>query len=116
MTLGSGETILQCPNGEEALDLLGNMKNSQSRLPDILLLDINMPRMNGLELLKAIRSDEHFRHLPVYILTTSDDEEDRKTAFQWNVAGYFLKGLDMGAQEKLMSVLNVYWEMNRIPD
>ena len=110
------EDVVQASNGEDALNLLRNLADTSSSLPDLLLLDINMPRMNGLELLQAIRNDERFRHLPVFVLTTSDDEADRKAAFQMNVAGYFLKGLDMAEQEKTFNVLKSFWELNRFID
>lgn len=114
--LGIAEEIMQSPNGEEALKLLLNMAQDQTRLPDLVLLDINMPRMNGLELLRSIRTNENLSHLPVYILTTSDDESDRMIAFKLNVAGYFLKGLDMAELEKTFIVLKSYWESNRFPE
>lgn len=113
---GISEEIIQASNGEEALQLLQNRLETQSRLPDLILLDINMPRMNGLELLQSIRSDERLCHLPVFVLTTSDDSEDRQSAFRMNVAGYFLKGLDMAEQERTFSVLKSYWELNRFTD
>lgn len=113
---GLAENVRQLHNGEEALHFLQELIESRTQLPDILLLDINMPRMNGLELLRAIRSDERLRHLPVFILTTSDDEDDRHCAFQLNVAGYFLKGLDMSDQEMTIGILTSYWDLNRFPD
>lgn len=107
------EEVMQASNGEDALFLLRGLLETGETLPDLLLLDINMPRMNGLEFLKALRMEEQLRQLPVFVLTTSDDEDDRKSAFRLNVAGYFLKGLDMADQEKTFSVLKAYWELNR---
>ncbi|OUJ75549.1 response regulator [Hymenobacter crusticola] len=81
-------------NGREALNLLRG-ENSQPKIdkPSVVMIDINMPRMNGLELLEALRSDPEFVGLNVFIMTTSDLEADRLKARELAVSGYIVKPL-----------------------
>jgi CheY-like chemotaxis protein len=81
-------------NGREALDLLRG-ENGQEKIakPNLVMLDINMPRMNGLELLAALRADPEFADLNVFIMTTSDLDADRFKAQQLAVSGYIIKPL-----------------------
>ena len=81
-------------NGREALDLLRG-ENGQEKIakPNLVMLDINMPRMNGLELLEALRADPEFADLNVFIMTTSDLDSDRFKAQQLAVSGYIIKPL-----------------------
>ncbi|WP_133271925.1 response regulator [Hymenobacter radiodurans] len=81
-------------NGREALNLLRG-ENGQDKItkPNVVMLDINMPRMNGLELLETLRSDPEFVGLNVFIMTTSDLEADRLKASELAVSGYIVKPL-----------------------
>jgi CheY-like chemotaxis protein len=81
-------------NGREALNLLRG-ENGQDKItkPNVVMLDLNMPRMNGLELLEALRSDPEFVALNVFIMTTSDLEADRLKARELAVSGYIIKPL-----------------------
>ncbi|PJJ47937.1 response regulator [Hymenobacter chitinivorans] len=82
-------------NGREALSLLkGEGGQNQIQKPSVVMLDINMPRMNGLELLEALRSDPEFVGLNVFIMTTSDLETDRLKARDLAVSGYIIKPLN----------------------
>lgn len=82
-------------NGREALHLLkGEGGQHQIQKPSVVMLDINMPRMNGLELLEALRSDPDFVGLNVFIMTTSDLETDRLKARELAVSGYIIKPLN----------------------
>ena len=79
-------------NGREALDMLrGSGVPKISPAPSVILLDINMPRMNGLEFLAELRHEPEFSHIPVFIMTTSNEETDRMAAQKLNVAGYIVK-------------------------
>ncbi|HJS55964.1 MAG TPA: response regulator [Chitinophagaceae bacterium] len=78
-------------NGKEALNLLNDDKNPAD--PDVILLDLNMPKMNGIEFLKILRSDRRFQHLKVFIMTTSSEFSDRSIAEELGIAGYFIKPL-----------------------
>jgi CheY-like chemotaxis protein len=81
----------------------------------LVLLDVNMPRMNGLEFLRALRADPLLQATPVVILTTSADERDRREAYRLNVAGYFLKPVTSVAFFELMSALDRYWSLVEMP-
>jgi CheY-like chemotaxis protein len=100
-------------NGLEALDLLRGQGVTAIPGPRrLILLDLNMPKMNGLEFLRAIREDPALRSLTVVVLTTSDDERDRIEAYNLNVAGYILKPVTFTAFVEAMATLNKYWTIN----
>jgi CheY-like chemotaxis protein len=100
-------------NGLEAIELLrGDTIPLDRRL---VLLDLNMPRMNGIEFLRAIRADEALRSLPVVVLTTSNDERDKVDAYNLNVAGYLLKPVTFSDFVDLMAALNKYWMLVEMP-
>jgi len=102
-------------NGVEALVMLRGEKKLNP-LPKIVLLDINMPQMNGIEFLKEIRNDEELKSLHVFIMTTSSDENDRWEAYQLNVAGYILKPLSFEKFTSSVSILNNYWKLCELPE
>jgi CheY-like chemotaxis protein len=100
-------------NGLEALEMLrGDTIPADRRL---VLLDLNMPRMNGIEFLRAVRADASLQSLPVVVLTTSNDERDKVDAFKLNVAGYLLKPVTFGDFVDLMAALNKYWMLVEMP-
>ncbi|WP_224247835.1 response regulator [Hyalangium gracile] len=100
-------------NGVEALEMLrSGSVPSQNRL---ILLDINMPKMNGIEFLRALRADPVLRSSPVVVLTTSNDDKDRMESFQLNVAGYLLKPVTFSSFVELMLALNKYWMLVEMP-
>lgn len=85
-------------NGEEALKQLNeSRKHGNKNLPDIVLIDINMPKMNGLELLEKIRSDADWKQLKCFIVTTSDHKSDRLAAKNLDVSGYIIKPLKLNS-------------------
>jgi CheY-like chemotaxis protein len=103
-------------DGIEALEVLrgeGPMPMPKERR--LVLLDLNMPRMNGLEFLRAIRDDAELRCLTVIVLTTSDDERDKVEAYNLNVAGYIVKPVTFIAFVEAMAALNKYWSINELP-
>jgi len=79
-------------NGEEALEYLDTPRSYR---PDIALIDINMPKMNGLEFLAKLRENENWKDLKSFIITTSDEISDRKTAMALGVSGYIVKPLKL---------------------
>jgi CheY-like chemotaxis protein len=81
----------------------------------IILLDLNMPRMNGIEFLRELRADPDLRLTPVVVLTTSNDERDRVEAYNLNVAGYLLKPVTFVNFVELMAALNKYWSLVELP-
>ena len=81
----------------------------------IVLLDINMPRMNGIEMLRELRADPALHMTSVVMLTTSNDDRDRIEAYRLNVAGYLLKPVTFVAFVELMTALNQYWTLVELP-
>jgi CheY-like chemotaxis protein len=101
-------------NGEEALALLRS--DELPALPKIVLLDLNMPKMGGIEFLTALRQDEKLKSLTVFVMTTSNEDKDKVEAYKLNVAGYILKPLSMESFINAVSVLNNYWQLIEFPD
>lgn len=102
--------IIEAKNGEEALQVLRDNKT----IPDIIFLDLNMPRINGLEFLKILKSDEILRFLPVIILTTSNNRKDVLECYKEGVAGYIIKPLKYEDYvQKISTALN-YWSTNEL--
>jgi CheY-like chemotaxis protein len=101
-------------NGLEALSLLRGNPGQPSLIPPerrLILLDLNMPKMNGLEFLHELRADPTIRHIPVVVLTTSNEERDRVDAYNFNVAGYILKPVTFSVFVELMITLDKYWAL-----
>lgn len=99
-------------NGLEALEML---KQDQVPMPHIVILDINMPKMNGLEFLQAVRKDNELKHLNVFVMTTSNDDNDKINAYNLNVAGYILKPLSFEKFIASVATLNSYWKLCQRP-
>ena len=105
-------------NGIEALRMLQPQKGEQPTVPKtrrLILLDLNMPKMNGLEFLHEIRNDEILKRTPVIVLTTSDEDKDRIEAYNLNVAGYILKPVTFINFAEVMVALNKYWALCEMP-
>mgnify|MGYP003622625230 FL=1 len=98
-------------NGEEALEYLQGEKD----LPGIILLDLNMPRMNGMEFLQHVRFDERLKRIPVIVLTTSREEQDRFSSFNLGVAGYMIKPVDYLQFVEVIRAINLYWTLSELP-
>ena len=100
-------------NGVEALEMLRSDQVPTTRR--LVLLDLNMPRMNGIEFLREIRKDPALMNLTVVVLTTSNEDRDRVEAFQLNVAGYLLKPVTFQQFAEVMSTINKYWALMEMP-
>lgn len=100
-------------DGVEALDMLRNGVVPRERL--VILLDLNMPRMNGIELLRELRKDPKLKPIPAVVLTTSNAESDKVEAFDLNVAGYLIKPVTFQSFVDLMATLNRYWAVVEFP-
>ena len=100
-------------NGEEALAFLENEKNEK---PCIILLDLNMPRMNGIEFLKIIKKDKKLRLIPVVVLTTSREEQDKVDSFNLGVAGYMLKPVIYQQFVEVVKAIDLYWTLSELPE
>jgi CheY-like chemotaxis protein len=100
-------------DGLEALAMLRDGRVPDSRR--IILLDLNMPRMSGIEFLRELRRDPALQLTPVVVLTTSNDERDKIEAYNLNVAGYLLKPVTFVNFVELMAALNKYWTLVELP-
>ncbi len=101
-------------DGLQALEMLrGNADFAPIVPPEhrLVLLDLNMPRMNGIEFLQALRADDELKQIPVVVLTTSNTDEDRVDAYNLNVAGYLLKPVTFNTFVETMTTLNKYWAL-----
>lgn len=105
-------------NGVEALAMLRSQDGKPPQVPAnrrLILLDLNMPKMNGLEFLHEIRRQEDLKRSPVIVLTTSDEDKDRIEAYNLNVAGYILKPVTFTNFAEVMVALNKYWALCEMP-
>jgi CheY-like chemotaxis protein len=102
-------------DGIEALDLLRGATGSGVPKPYLILLDLNMPRMNGFEFLEAIRNDEEFKRSIVFVLTTSNDEQDKLRAYEKNVAGFVVKTDIETTYMQTLDMLDSYWNIVEFP-
>lgn len=96
----------QVSDGEQGLAFLRNRANPR---PGLILLDLNMPRMNGVEFLVALRADASLKGIPVVVLTTSREETDRISAFSQSVSGYMIKPVDYPQFVNTMRIIRDYW-------
>ncbi|MCP4456099.1 MAG: response regulator [Planctomycetes bacterium] len=100
-------------NGEEALAYLGQ---SDSEMPCVILLDLNMPRMNGNEFLKGVKQDDRLKSIPVIVLTTSNEECDVVESYRMCVAGYIVKPVDYKKFVEAIRTINLYWTLSELPE
>jgi chemotaxis family two-component system response regulator Rcp1 len=97
-------------DGEQALDfLMKRNKYAEAQRPHIILLDLNLPKKNGVEVLKEIKSHESLKKIPVIVLTTSDADHDISKAYSFNANCYILKPVDFDDFAKVIRLIEVYW-------
>ncbi|SHN09220.1 response regulator [Polaribacter sp. KT 15] len=102
--------ITVAKNGEEALEIL----EDKSQFPDLILLDLNMPKLSGIEFLTILKGNDEIKHIPTVILTTSDNQKDLEECYSIGVSGYMLKPLKYNDYvKKIETVLN-YWSINEL--
>lgn len=106
-------TIIRISDGEEALDYLykrGKFTNcSEYKIPNLVLLDLRLPKVDGLEVLKNIKSSENFKRVPVIILTSSEAEKDIAKSYDNHANSYLVKPLDFSKFTEMMNELGFYW-------
>ena len=98
-------------DGEDALKYL----RSDDKKPCVILLDLNMPRMNGIDFLRIIKNDDELKQIPVVVLTTSKDDQDKMDSFEFSVAGYIIKSADYKKFVESLKLLNLYWTLSELP-
>ncbi len=104
-------------NGLEALSILRG-SDKTINIPQarrIILLDLNMPKMNGIEFLRELRADKQLQSIPVIVLTTSNEDKDKVEAYKLNVAGYILKPVTFSNFVETVATMNKYWTLVEIP-
>jgi CheY-like chemotaxis protein len=100
-------------NGEEALNYLRAESNGS---PCVILLDLNMPKMNGIEFLKVMKDDDVLKSIPVVVLTTSKEEHDVVESFELSAAGYIVKPVDYKKFVEAMRTIDIYWTLSELPN
>jgi len=98
-------------NGEEALEYL---RNNGHKKPCVILLDLDMPKMGGLELLEILKTDSDLRTIPVVVLTTSENEEDRIKSFGFSAAGYMVKPASYDKFVETIRTVDLYWTLSEL--
>ncbi len=104
--------LRRATNGEEALAYLGDEANDK---PCVILLDLNMPKMNGTEFLRIAKADPVLRRIPVIVLTTSSEERDVVESFRQSAAGYIIKPVDYRNFVEAIRTIDVYWTLSELP-
>jgi CheY-like chemotaxis protein len=110
--LGITKSLVHLTNGEDALEYLENEVNNK---PSFVLLDLNMPKMNGIELLRAMKTNPALRLIPVIVLTTSREDRDVIDSFDLSVAGYVVKPIDYAQFVETIRTINMYWSLSQLP-
>jgi len=113
---GVDSTIIVAPEGWEALSVLrGTHSKHRIRRPNLVLLDLNLPRLSGMDFLREVRADPLLNDTVVFVLTTSADARDCKRAYEEHVAGYMIKS-ELGPQfSKMVEMLRLYLAVVRLP-
>lgn len=99
-------------DGQQALDFLfcqGIYEGRKNGSPKVIFLDLKLPKVDGLEVLRAIRSDEHTRHIPVVVLTSSQEEQDIVATYELGVNSFIVKPIDFNNFMKAIVELGFYW-------
>jgi len=105
-------------NGLIALDMLRGHNGMEKITPSpkIIMLDLNMPQMNGIEFLRELRSDPELKPISVFVMTTSNDDKDKFEAYNLNVAGYIIKPVSFEKFVSAVSILDSYWKLCETPN
>jgi CheY-like chemotaxis protein len=109
-TLGLNHIIFEAENGEDALKILKEKETN----PDIVILDLNMPKLNGIEFLRILKNDAQLQHIPAIVLTTSNNHTDILECYKIGIAGYLLKPLRYEEYVDRIQKILAYWSTNEI--
>jgi CheY-like chemotaxis protein len=107
------DNLFVAGDGVEGLEVMRSGTLPRERL--LVLLDLNMPRMNGIEFLQELRKDPNLHRTPVVVLTTSSDERDLVDAYELNVAGYIIKPVTFEKFVNVVATMNEYWSLVEMP-
>jgi len=107
---GLNHSVIEAHNGVEALDILQNKET----LPDLILLDLNMPKINGIEFLSILKADAILKYLPTIILTTSNNHKDVLECYKIGIAGYIIKPLKYDDYVDKIDRVLAYWSINEL--
>ena len=115
-----GNRVSVCRDGEEAMEFLfqrGRYARAGSApRPDLVLMDLNLPRKSGAEVIEQMKGNEHLKEIPVVVLTTSDRDEDVKRCYRIGANNYLIKPVQFDDCVKLIADIQQYWlEMSKLP-
>lgn len=105
--------LAHATNGEEALAYLRNQENDR---PCVILLDLNMPRMNGVEFMRVVKVDPALKKIPIVVLTTSRDDRDIIESYKLSAAGYIIKPVDYKKFVEAIRTVDFYWTISELPE
>jgi CheY-like chemotaxis protein len=104
--------LVPAGDGEEAIEYLRGHGNTK---PCVILLDLNMPKMNGSEFLQTVKADKELKEIPVVVLTTSNSEQDIVKSFEFGAAGYMVKSVDYNKFMETIRTIDLYWTLSELP-
>jgi two-component system response regulator len=104
-----GNDIIVARDGAEAIDILHGSARDDLRVPQVILLDLKLPKIDGLEVLRRIRADQRTRLIPVVVLTSSDEERDLVTSYDLGANSYVVKPVDFSQFVEAVRQLGMYW-------
>ncbi len=114
---GNNSPVIEAEDGLEALKLLqGTEERPPLAKPYVVILDLNMPQMNGFQFLEVVRKDPELRYTPIFVLSTSDDTQDKLKAYQRCVSGYIVKSRSNQALVDAMDMLEQYQQVVEVPN
>ena len=103
------ELVFEAKDGREAVEHVREL------LSEVVIMDLSMPKMNGIEFLKIVKEDEKLKRFPVIVLTTSTEEQDKVDSFNLGVAGYMLKPVDYQQFVEVVRTIHLYWTLSELP-
>jgi CheY-like chemotaxis protein len=104
--------VMHKTDGQAALE---SLRNDSDNRPCVIVLDLNMPNMNGIEFLKIVKNDDVLRQIPVIVMTTSEDERDKLKSYEFSVAGYIVKPTEYKEFLEAIRTLDSYWTLSEMP-
>jgi CheY-like chemotaxis protein len=105
-------SMIHCLNGEDAIKYLNDPETEK---PFVILLDLNMPKMNGIEFLKVVKTYPELKPIPVVVLTTSKERQDVLDSFELGAAGYMIKPVDYSKFTEVINTVMLYWRLSELP-